>query len=115
MRRLYSEHVPLGEVQQPGLLRLLAERDVELAVALFPRDVAALRPLHEAVRRAGVRLVLWPLLPDALGRWPSGANGAAFADHVDALVAETEGAATVLFDVEPPIAWTRFPAATPRL
>ncbi|MAQ15597.1 MAG: hypothetical protein CMN30_12490 [Sandaracinus sp.] len=107
MRRLYSEHVPLGEVQQPGLLRLLAERDVELAVALFPRDVAALRPLHEAVRRAGVRLVLWPLLPDALGRWPSGANGAAFADHVDALVAETEGAATVLFDVEPPIAWTR--------
>ena len=107
MRRLYSEHVPLAEVRQPSLLRLLAERDVELAVALFPHHLSEVRRLRDAVERAGVRLVAWPLLPDDLGRWPSGANREPFGEHVEALVRELDGPTTVLFDVEPPIAWTR--------
>jgi len=107
VRRLYSEHVPLATVGDRLLLATLAARDIELAVAVFPHQVTEAAELARRAARAGVPLVLWPLLPDELGRWPSGANPQAFAVHVDALVAEVPGRPPILFDVEPPIDWTR--------
>lgn len=107
MRRLYSEHVPFSVVGDGSLLAALAERGIELAVAVFPDQRAEAAALVERARAAGVGLVLWPLLPDRLGRWPSGANPAPFAAHVEALAAAVPGEPPILFDVEPPIDWTR--------
>lgn len=107
VRRLYSEHVPLSAVGDRALLAALAERAIELAVAVFPHQHAEAAELARRAAEAGVGLVLWPLLPDHLGRWPSGANPVAFAEHVEALVREVPGRPPILFDVEPPIDWTR--------
>jgi hypothetical protein len=107
VRRLYSEHVPFDVVSDPALLRVLAAYRVELAVAVFPHQHDAAVSLARRVREAGVPLVLWPLLTDRQGRWPSGANHEPFARHAEALAARVPGTPPVLFDVEPPIDWTR--------
>ena len=105
MFRLYSEHVPYEIIDAP-LLAQLAARNIELALAVFPRDVERLAEVERRACAANVRLVLWPLLDDDEGRWPSASNAASFAAHVELLV---EGATptTIIFDVEPPIEWTR--------
>ena len=113
-RRLYAEHVPIRELQDPSLLRALARRRVELAVAIFPADRPRAADLDRACRAAGVALVLWPLLDDTLGRWPSAANAEAFGHHALALsealrTRNARGAwsRTMLLDIEPPIRWMR--------
>ncbi|NOY91637.1 MAG: hypothetical protein GXP55_10590 [Deltaproteobacteria bacterium] len=105
MFRLYSEHVPLGEIDAP-LLRGLRAYGVELAVAAFAGHEDEYHALARRAQRAQVPLVVWPLLDDARGRWPSGGNVAAFREHVLDFI---EGLApgTLLFDLEPPLAWTR--------
>ncbi len=105
MFRLYSEHVPLGEIDAP-LLRTLAACGVELAVAAFAGHEGEYHGLAERAERAEVPLVLWPLLDDARGRWPSGGNAAAFREHVLRFIEELPPG-TLLFDLEPPLAWTR--------
>lgn len=105
MFRLYSEHVPYDAIDAP-LLDALGRRGIELALAVFPSDVARLEPVLRRLRASDVRAVLWPLLDDAQGRWPNANNSRAFAMHVDA-IAGTAAVGTMLFDVEPPIDWTR--------
>lgn len=107
VRRLYTEHVPFDVVSDPALLRLLARYGVELAVAVFPHQREAAVALARRARDAEVPLVLWPLLTDREGRWPSGANHESFARHAETLAARVPGTPPVLFDVEPPIDWTR--------
>ncbi len=105
MRRVYSEHVPWSELDA-SLLRTLAKAGVELAVAVPPLAVGGVQELLARCAVAGLPLVLWPLLDDADGRWPSQHNVAAFDAHVERLTASlTPG--TLLLDLEPPIAWTR--------
>ncbi len=107
MRRLYSEHVPYDVVSDSALLRVLADHGIELAVAVFPHQREDAAALARSARAAGVPLVLWPLLTDGQGRWPSGANHEAFARHAEKLAARVPGTPPILFDVEPPIDWTR--------
>lgn len=105
MRRVYSEHVPWSELDS-SLLRTLAKAGVELAVAVPPVALGDVRELVARCAAAHLPLVLWPLLDDADGRWPSAHNVAAFDAHVGHLTSSlTPG--TLLLDLEPPIAWTR--------
>lgn len=107
MRRLYSEHVPFEVVGDPALLRTLAAHAIELAVAVFPDQHEAAADLARRVAACDVPLVLWPLLGDRQGRWPNGTNHEAFEEHAERLAARVPGTPPVLFDVEPPIDWTR--------
>ncbi len=75
-------------------------------MAVFPHQVEALTQLSSRARAAKVSLVVWPLLQDAQGRWPSASNVDVFAQHVHTIVNHIEPA-TLLFDVEPPIDWAR--------
>jgi len=103
--RLYSEHVPLREIDAP-LLHALRVRGVELAVAAFAGQEAEYRALARRAAKAEVKLVLWPLLSGERGRWPSSSNVGAFRDHVLRFIARI-APGTLLFDLEPPLAWTR--------
>lgn len=105
MFRLYSEHVP-HEAIDASILAQLAARRIELALAVFPDQVDRLELVMQRIRSANVRAVIWPLLDDARGRWPSASNTEAFAVHVSSIV-ERVPRGTILFDVEPPIEWTR--------
>lgn len=105
MFRLYSEHVPHEAIDR-ALLAQLAARRIELALAVFPEQVDRLGEVVERIADSNVRLVLWPLLDDASGRWPSASNATEFAQHVDAITRRVAHG-TILFDVEPPIDWTR--------
>jgi len=103
--RLYSEHVPLNALDAP-LLRTLAARHIELAVAAFPGPTTDYAAMTRRAEAAGLRLVVWPMLDDALGRWPGSSNVHAFREHVLSLV-ELLPASILLFDMEPPLEWTR--------
>ena len=105
MFRLYSEHVPLDEIDD-ALLQQLGIRGVELALAVFPGTERAMRSVARRARDAKVSLVFWPLLDDREGRWPNGGNVRQFADHVTRVI-DGMPPATLLFDLEPPIAWMR--------
>ncbi len=104
-RRLYSEHVPHAELTAQ-LMRTLARRHIELAVAVFPNQRDTLHALASRADQVGLELVVWPLLSDEDGRWPNAFNTTAFACHTRALL-EGLSPRTLLMDLEPPITWTR--------
>ncbi len=89
------------------MLRLLAARGLELVAAVRPGQREDARRLVRACRTAGVRVLLWPMLGDADGRWASASNGDRFArfalDLLRGLEAERALPDGIALDLEPPI------------
>lgn len=107
MRRVYSEHVPWNVLDRP-LIKALARSHagIDLAVAVFPSQVPRLPALALRCRDMDVRLVVWPLLEDSLGRWASTTNTAEY-EELLARIFRDVPASVLLLDLEPPIAVTR--------
>src|SRR5690606_3838319 len=81
-RRVWSELLPLAEVQAPRVLGLLRRHGVELAVAVWPGTAPGLPDLAHACADAGVPLAVWPMISDEEGRWACAGNAAAFVAFV---------------------------------
>ena len=107
MRRVYSEHVPWNVLDRPLIKALSRSHSgIDLAVAVFPSQVPRLPALALRCRDMGVRLVVWPLLEDSLGRWASTTNTAEFEELLKRIFRDVP-ASVLLLDLEPPIAVTR--------
>lgn len=107
VRRVYSEHVPWNVLDRPLIKALARSRaGIDLAVAVFPSQVPRLPALALRCRDMGVRLVVWPLLEDAHGRWASTTNAAEY-EELLARIFRDVPASVLLLDLEPPIAVTR--------
>lgn len=107
MRRLWSEFVPYDVLRRPELHRRLASRGVGLLVAVAPHQHDTIGEVVLALRMAGVRVGLWPMLDDDQGRWLNVRNAPAFREHllrtltsIDRLGVQIDG---VAFDLEPDI------------
>lgn len=107
VRRVYSEHVPWNVLDRPLIKALARSRaGIDLAVAVFPSQVPRLPALALRCRDMDVRLVVWPLLEDSLGRWASTTNTAEY-EELLARIFRDVPASVLLLDLEPPIAVTR--------
>ncbi len=111
LRRIWSEHVPFDELTTPAVLKLLASRALGLLVAVQPHQRPEVRRLLESCAEREISVVLWPLLDDSEGRWPSDVNTGAYRGHLlrllDRAAASDAPPAEVVFDLEPPIATTK--------
>jgi hypothetical protein len=104
-RSVWSETLPYDRLTR-GLLSSLAERGIELLLAVRPDDLPSLPGTLEACESARVRVALWPMIDDRDGRWASVGTMAAYCDFVDALLPPPGAllrSAEVVFDLEPPI------------
>ncbi|MGE0790118.1 MAG: hypothetical protein AB7S26_30875 [Sandaracinaceae bacterium] len=106
-RRIFSELVPLPQLVASPVLERLAEREIQLLVAVQPGQ---LRPLLELIHRAkalGLSLGIWPLLDDKQGRWLNPRFAHAFeawtTQLLDVLAADRLHVDTLVLDLEPPI------------
>ncbi|HYV43537.1 MAG TPA: hypothetical protein VFA20_01705 [Myxococcaceae bacterium] len=110
-RRIYSELVPLDELARAPILAALAEREVQLLVAVQPdgRD-DALRVIDRA-REIDLSIGLWPLLSNDRGRWLHPGNAGEFARWIDELILAVDRRGlsidALVLDLEPPIAEVR--------
>ncbi|MBC8069095.1 MAG: hypothetical protein IAG13_12240, partial [Deltaproteobacteria bacterium] len=108
--RVFVETDPVATCS-PQVLQALAERGVQLVVAVQPATVLGIAGVVGAARDAGVSVALWPMLHDADGRWANAANAELFERWVFALLEELvrEGAGPdeLCLDLEPPIAQLR--------
>lgn len=110
-RRIWSELVPLPELARSPVLAELARRDVQLLVAVQPRDRDDVPRVVERAGELGLSLGLWPLLDDDEGRWLHPTNAAPFERWIEALLETLDRRAlsigSLALDLEPPIAEVR--------
>jgi hypothetical protein len=108
--RVFVETDPVATCSA-AVLRALAERAVQLVIAVQPATVRGIARLVGEARGAGVSVALWPMLHDADGRWANSGNAELFERWVFALLEELvrEGAGPdeLCLDLEPPIAQLR--------
>lgn len=113
MRRLrvYSETAPFSALSSEAVVRALAERALELVVAVRPWDLPALGATAATLGEGGVTVSLWPMLGDDDGRFLHAGNVARIRELAfRALEAcDRSGAAVsdVMLDLEPPVAALR--------
>lgn len=108
-RRVFAETVEYPRLRQRDVLSALATRRLQLVVAAQGTDDPS--AVIGDARAAGVGIALWPMLPDADGRWVNAANATQFVAHTRALI-ERLAAQDLLpdelcLDLEPPIAAMR--------
>ncbi len=108
--RVFVETQPVRTCSA-GVLRALAQRRVQLVIAVQPATVDGIARLVGTARDAGVEVALWPMLHDADGRWANASNAELFERWTFALLEELarDGAAPdeLCLDLEPPIAQLR--------
>jgi hypothetical protein len=106
-RRIWSELLPHAHLCERGVLRLLAEREISLIVAVTPEDEPTLAAVMESAGEAGVSAGIWPMLDRRDGRWPNALNVEAYAGFVERVLERLDAArlrpATLAVDLEPPI------------
>lgn len=106
-RRIWSEEVPFAIVRSRRVLALLAERGMDLCLAVRPGAEEGLSATVGACMDAGIAVALWPMLADRDGRWASEGNQAAFAAFslrvVRGLERDGLAPAEVVIDLEPAI------------
>lgn len=99
--------LPYDQIAEPALLADLAQRQVDILVAVTPATVARAGRLVARCRDAGVGIGLWPMVDDRQGRWPSAANAAPFVQFcrrlMDSLRAARAMPDEIAIDLEPPI------------
>ncbi len=104
---VWSEYTPYPTLQQPAVLKELARRDIQLAVAVTPPQVDDLVGVLHCCQEAGVRVAVWPMLSDAQGRWASTANAETYCRFVRLLLDRLDSTAVLpealAIDLEPPI------------
>jgi hypothetical protein len=97
----------MAQLREAALLRSLAARGVELVAAVRPGQEHDAIALVRACGDTGVRVLVWPMLADADGRWASTVNAERFArfaiDLLDALEAARAVPQGLALDLEPPI------------
>lgn len=105
--RIWSEYTPYAALHAPGLLKELARRRIQLALAVTPELLSELCAVLRSCQAHAVEVALWPMLSDAQGRWASAGNADSYCDFVRRLLALcAEHAAlpqALAIDLEPPI------------
>ena len=108
---MFSEHVEAARLRRPAVLHALAERGVQLALAVRPGGEDDAIAVIADARAAGVSVAIWPMIADADGRWASAASFAPWCAYVDGLLAALARADALphelVVDLEPPIALVR--------
>lgn len=109
MRRLrvYSEMAAYSAATAPAAMKALAERSLELVLAVRPWDLGRVADAVARLRDAGVTVSLWPMLADHDGRFLHVGNVARFGalalSALDACEAHAAPIRDMLLDLEPPI------------
>ncbi len=89
------------------LLSQLAIRNIGLYAAITPSNIGSCRTIVGATKTAGVRIGLWPMISNELGRWASAWTAYPYIDFVDdmlkPLARERLLPDELLIDLEPPI------------
>lgn len=92
------------------ILDPLAERGIQLVVAVMPESVASASNVVAACRERGVRVALWPMLDNPEGRWASTVNADRFCALVEDLIDDVERCGClpdeIAIDLEPPF-WAK--------
>jgi hypothetical protein len=101
-RRVWCETVPPDTLAAPATVALLQRFAVDPILAVWPATVRAAREAAARFAGAGLRPALWPMLPDADGRWIGAGNAALFCAFAEALAREG-GSTEMILDLEPPI------------
>lgn len=108
--RVFVEMSPVRSCDA-AVLRALAQRSVQLVIAVQPASVDGVAGLIGRARSAGVGVALWPMLHDADGRWANASNAELYERWVYALLEELarDDAAPdeLCMDLEPPLAQLR--------
>lgn len=103
---MFAETVEHRRLRSGEVLAALAERGVQLVLAVRPGDDDPTAVIV-AAREAGVSVALWPMIEDARGRWASSANAAEFGaralHQLEALVAVDAAPHELCLDLEPPL------------
>ncbi len=106
-RRIWSELFPLRELCSHEILTQLQRRGIQLLAAAQPADLDDALALVSRANEIELEIGLWPLLPDARGRWLHPGNAGEFADWIETLLAAVDerGARidSMAIDFEPPI------------
>lgn len=105
-RRIWSEFVPYDELVQSEVLAPLAQREIELCVAVTPDRTDRVGLLLEACEKAAVEVFLWPMLGDGDGRWARGDNHSAYSEFIADLIERVGSDAKlrgIALDFEPSI------------
>lgn len=108
-RRVWCETVPPETLAAPATVALLRRFGVDPIIAVWPATVAAAREAAARFAEAGLRPAIWPMLPDADGRWIGAANAAAFCAFAEDLARVH---AEIVLDLEPPIESVRVTLAS---
>ncbi len=106
-RRIWSEFVSYSHLCSAEVRTLLAQRNIQLLVAVTPSRLAKLDTLVAHYRDAGINLGLWPMVDDDDGRWGSTFNAQIYSDFVLRVAERGHPGSTIAIDLEPPIALTR--------
>ena len=91
-RRVWSELVDVETLSRTRVLAPLAQRGIELMVAVTPDLLPKTPRVVNRCREAGVRVGLWPMLDDSEGRWPRAGNAESFVRLTTRLVGSLEAA-----------------------
>lgn len=105
--RIWSEYTPYAALHDPALLKELARRRIQLALAVTPELLSELIAVLRCCQAHAVAVALWPMLDDAKGRWASAGNADSYCDFVRRLLALCAEHAVLpqalAVDLEPPI------------
>ena len=107
-RRAWIETLPFEAIARPHVVALLASRQIEPIVAVWPSTpIEAIVRVIEAHGEAGQPVALWPMLSDREGRWANAGNAGTFVDFVHQLCARLAATgrapAEIVVDLEPSI------------
>lgn len=106
-RRIYSEMLSWDALVSSDVLDLVRHYSLELVVAVRPCDGDSLARLLERTHARGIFTSVWPMLPDADGRWVSCENVFLFERFCEQLwtdiLSRRSERLGILFDLEPPI------------
>jgi hypothetical protein len=101
-RRIWCETVSPDELGAGATVGLLRRFDVAPILAVWPETAPASRALAARFEGEGLPVAIWPMLPDAAGRWINAANAGAFGAFVERLAGEL-GPREIVLDLEPAI------------
>ncbi|MBA2661231.1 MAG: hypothetical protein H0U74_02990 [Bradymonadaceae bacterium] len=106
--RIWCEHLAYEDARKAEVLDLLCTGPIHpIFAVLHEADLDELAALLRAVQARGLGAGIWPLLPEALGYWPSERNAAAYFERIQELLSQLEARECapqwIAVDLEPPI------------
>lgn len=103
-RRVWCETLSYHELTTGPIAGTLQRYRVDLLLAVRPWHLDQAADVVRRFQDSGVAVAVWPMLPDAEGRWANAANHATFIAFCDRVLAHVPFADELIVDLEPSIA-----------